>query len=433
MKHSDKPWTTLHAGDWYWEVRGDRPWHWPMLKHIPHGYKHCSCEAHVSFDHKKSIGCLVKTVPSGKTTPTNDGTNHDNLEDTHPDEDACVTVVSSRTNQVLTNNQDLKHHLDHDPHRHETTTPEARASAIPALQQAWQKFNAAVGIPYDPVTPPTITTRQALHAYYDRLLFNNRSVQLAAAQSWMQWEATVFILAILIIFVVVIVRAYCHNDEPFENRNNDKYNNIDDSGQHCVFVGRYENQNINQPVWGFRNHQGKLLHQLPNDLHPSSPTKYIETLRKNLTVSRPNDIQTTTTSRTTITMRPVQPIPNSKEVSSTQKPVSAPWENYIPAQAILTCFYSVNDRFVMNHTNLLHGMDQIQHIPCIAVHGGLDPICPIDSALDLWNVYPSMELRIPLGSGHSMYDAAIANELLMATDYLATQTQRNRTTITTTV
>jgi hypothetical protein len=42
-----------------------------------------------------------------------------------------------------------------------------------------------------------------------------------------------FILTILIIFVVVIVRAYYHNIKPFENRNSDKYNNIDDNGQLC--------------------------------------------------------------------------------------------------------------------------------------------------------------------------------------------------------
>ena len=137
-------------------------------------------------------------------------------------------------------------------------------------------------------------------------------------------------------------------------------------------------------------------------------------------------------------MRPIQPIPNSNEMSSSTRPKSgsSPFQNYIPAQAILTCFYSVNDQFVMNHTNLLNGMDRIQHIPCIAVHGGLDPICPIDSALDVWNVYPSMELRIPLQSGHSMYDAAMTHELLMATDSIAklqmqcnsTQTTRITTT-----
>jgi hypothetical protein len=202
-----------------------------------------------------------------------------------------------------------------------------------------------------------------------------------------------------------------------------------------VLVGRGNNQNNNNNntrVWGFRNHQGKLLHRLPSHLQTVSPSDYKETLRKNLTVStarpstattnRSDDIRTTTGRITT--MRPVRPIPAANGVtsSSTQRS-STGTTNYIPAQAIVTCFYSVNDRFVMNDRNLLDDMDQKQHIPCITVHGGQDPICPIDSALDLWSVYPSMELRIPLQSGHSMYDPAITNELLMATDYFANTTK----------
>jgi proline iminopeptidase len=126
-------------------------------------------------------------------------------------------------------------------------------------------------------------------------------------------------------------------------------------------------------------------------------------------------------------MRPVRLVPAANGVtsSSTQRSSSGT-TNYIPAQAILTCFYSVNDRFVMNGRNLLDDVDQMQHIPCIAVHGGQDPICPVDSALDLRSVYPSMELRIPLQSGHSMYDPAIINELLMATDYFANATPQHK-------
>ena len=75
----------------------------------------------------------------------------------------------------------------------------------------------------------------------------------------------------------------------------------------------------------------------------------------------------------------------------------------------------------MNNINLIDRMDRIQHIPCIAVHGGSDSICPVDSALDLCQVYPNLELRIPIGAGHSMYDPAITHELVQATDRIATK------------
>jgi proline iminopeptidase len=97
--------------------------------------------------------------------------------------------------------------------------------------------------------------------------------------------------------------------------------------------------------------------------------------------------------------------------------------DYIPAQNLLTCFYSTNERYAMNNLELLSAdrMSRIQNIPCIAVQGGEDPICPVDTALDLSAVWQSMELRIPLKSGHSMYDVAIANELVRATDRMATR------------
>ena len=61
-------------------------------------------------------------------------------------------------------------------------------------------------------------------------------------------------------------------------------------------------------------------------------------------------------------------------------------------------------------------MDRIKHIPCIAVHGGSDYICPVDNALDLQNAWPNLELRIPMDSAHSMYDSGIMHELVCATD-----------------
>eukprot|EP00804_Cyclotella_cryptica_P011178 CCRYP_007716-RE/>CCRYP_007716-RE protein AED:0.46 eAED:0.46 QI:0/0/0/1/0/0/3/0/205 len=54
--------------------------------------------------------------------------------------------------------------------------------------------------------------------------------------------------------------------------------------------------------------------------------------------------------------------------------------------------------------------------PCIAIQGGLDAICPPDTALDLHHSWKELELRIALSSGHSMYDPVIAGEIVKALD-----------------
>jgi len=93
-------------------------------------------------------------------------------------------------------------------------------------------------------------------------------------------------------------------------------------------------------------------------------------------------------------------------------------KDFLPVQAMLTCFYSVNNEFMMSDFQLLSRcrIEKICHIPCIAVQGGHDLICPPDTALDLLEVWPEMELRIVCNGKHSMYDPSIAAELVKATD-----------------
>ncbi|OEU09942.1 alpha/beta-hydrolase, partial [Fragilariopsis cylindrus CCMP1102] len=94
--------------------------------------------------------------------------------------------------------------------------------------------------------------------------------------------------------------------------------------------------------------------------------------------------------------------------------------------AMLTCYYSVNDIFVMGGPNC---KNLLSKEPCsnldpdlkiIGIQGGRDPICPPDTAIDLKAQLSEskrmMELRISLLSGHSMYDPAIMNEIIQATD-----------------
>ena len=85
------------------------------------------------------------------------------------------------------------------------------------------------------------------------------------------------------------------------------------------------------------------------------------------------------------------------------------------AQARLTSHYSVNRGFV-GDDGLIGAVSTFRNIPCIAVQGGNDLICPPFTAFELHEAWPEMELRIVPGSGHGMYDAGLQAEVLRATD-----------------
>jgi proline iminopeptidase len=55
-------------------------------------------------------------------------------------------------------------------------------------------------------------------------------------------------------------------------------------------------------------------------------------------------------------------------------------------------------------------------VPCVAVHGQRDLLCPPAAAAALRAAWPELELRLVPGAGHSMYDPGIAHELVGATD-----------------
>ena len=105
-----------------------------------------------------------------------------------------------------------------------------------------------------------------------------------------------------------------------------------------------------------------------------------------------------------------------------QAPSSTPLNPtaWVPAQAILTCHYSVHSvhygGFSGGDDGILSRIDRIRHIPCVAVQGGCDMICPPSTALDLHRVWPEMDLRIVTGDGHSMYSSGLQAQVMEAKD-----------------
>jgi proline iminopeptidase len=91
------------------------------------------------------------------------------------------------------------------------------------------------------------------------------------------------------------------------------------------------------------------------------------------------------------------------------------FREHTSAQALLEAHYSVHAAFLQQQP-LLSEMDRIRNIPCIAVQGQWDLVCPPTTAVELGQVWPEMELRLVPRAGHSMYDPAITHELVTATD-----------------
>lgn len=230
----------------------------------------------------------------------------------------------------------------------------------------WANFSKSVGINDD----DSVNGRAALHGHYDRLLCSDPVARLNAARSWMMWEMRVSSLA----------RRGNQTETP-------------------------------SPVLVWERERGLSFRDAEGNFLQSVTRHETHVLRRGISTS--NDQV-----EKILTVRPLSHI-----VSKTLQPPKTRQEaaKFVPAQAMLTCFYSVNERFVTSNVNLLakERIDRLRHIPCIVVQGGIDTICPPDTALDLHEAWPEVELRIPTASGHSMYDPAITNDLVRATDRFA--------------
>ena len=120
-------------------------------------------------------------------------------------------------------------------------------------------------------------------------------------------------------------------------------------------------------------------------------------------------------------MAPMKPLAPTVTATAPKQPTSMS-TSWVPAQARLTSHYSVARGFVNAEGLLSTAVPRIREacIPCIAVHGANDLICPPVTAYELHEAWPEMELRVVPGAGHSMYDSQLQAEILRATDLLRT-------------
>ena len=319
------------------------------------------------------------------------------------------------------------------------------------LKEAWKNFSDAVNA-NENANGESSNGRDALHAHYDCLIGTrstangtaDNALRMTAARSWMTWEMAA-------------------TSSASQNSDNDNNNNTKTTTTNLVLVSSPEN---NHGKWRFETPQGEPPPVACDDDDTkesgrcsSSPETVAFQLRQNINTKKKNEGEESAKKGPppTTSPRPVRPIDetmplflsaygdsnsNNNESNNSNKTAGRfrlP-PNYVPAQAMLTCFYSVNDRYAMGNNDLIqnaacsnssNNSNNISPIRIIGIQGGLDPICPPDTAMDLLkaiqtsnensnnNNNGNMELRIPLNSGHSMYDPGILHELIQATDRLA--------------
>jgi len=76
----------------------------------------------------------------------------------------------------------------------------------------------------------------------------------------------------------------------------------------------------------------------------------------------------------------------------------------------------MNHRFFSHENQLLHEINTIHHIPSVIIQGRYDVVCPMQTVFYLKQAFPEAELNVVPHTGHSAFVAALARELVIATD-----------------
>jgi proline iminopeptidase len=329
------------------------------------------------------------------------------------------------------------------------------------LPQAWNDFCQAVGVVTTTLTSSSSTItddtsqddditvevveqdpREALYAYYDRLLGDNPILRWKAARSWMTWEQAVASSASLSNSIVRSMEEDTaqlqHNKEQNQQHSSPPLVLVSSTLSSAALDGT-DDSSSSSSLWSYQGLSGQLISN-PSLLEQLEPPEHaVERLRQGLSCL-PEDGGGTVPIFTPRPIRPVLDDLSERNITLSLEESEA-LSSFLPVQSMLTCYFSVNERYVLNNTPLLHAtrmtrllqyyaqqqqqppLDEHHHgiMKVIAIHGGQDCICPLDNALELLRAWPNnnMELRVPLQAGHSMYDPAVTHEIIQATDRLA--------------
>lgn len=86
--------------------------------------------------------------------------------------------------------------------------------------------------------------------------------------------------------------------------------------------------------------------------------------------------------------------------------------------ARIECHYFVNHSF-LEPDQILDNALTLRDIPGVIVHGRYDMVCPLENAWELHRAWPSAQLRIIDGAGHSATEKGITDALIRAAGEMA--------------
>jgi proline iminopeptidase len=88
--------------------------------------------------------------------------------------------------------------------------------------------------------------------------------------------------------------------------------------------------------------------------------------------------------------------------------------------ACIESHYFTNNAFLQPN-QLLENAHRLSDIPGVIIQGRYDLICPMESAWELQQAWPSSDLKIIDNAGHAASEPGITKALVQATDYFAEQ------------
>ena len=309
--------------------------------------------------------------------------------------------------------------------------------------------------------------RGTLHRYYHLLLGSDPIARYDAVKSWLRWEMGIY-------------------SSGFRDRG--RTTTLDDDGEGNDADGEggtKEDTNNTVLVWypsakSWTYEDARVWDDasfvsigVGNATRTTPPDEMAQSLRR-FSPSPSTSTSMSSLSRSSLETSDgvaVRPMPAQPALAVTKMEIARGNNNssfdpttFIPAQSMLTAFYSANDEYCIGkYTSFLSlelpppsvdaggvepnwyssalpprmpqlplssstssqtesssrssaSFSSFPLPPTIAIQGGNDAICPPDTALDLHHVWKELELRILVQSGHSMYDPLIAGEIVKALD-----------------
>jgi len=250
------------------------------------------------------------------------------------------------------------------------------------------------GIDDDSQSHDVSTRRAVLKKYYDCLLGDNAFVRAYATRQWSQWEYGAS---------SVKVKGDIYFKEKFD----------------------YDDLNLiwnNSYGWSLQTANNSThKRKIASEISASEVASKVRNWFNHTKEHKSGEISTLLSLKPRKVAQQQDPVLINIAKNDLKSVTEEEAEKFIPAQVMLTCFYSINNNFMLNEFDLLSkkGIDRIRHIPCISIQGGDDSICPVSTAFDLHDVWPEMDMVTVLNGKHSMYDPTISNEIIKATDHMA--------------